>query len=259
MTEYLLRVWQSRQTLQFLFFREFRARYRHTHLGYLWAILQPFSLMVVLTTVFSLVTIVKVDLPYPVLVFLNLSIWTFLAGCVTTCANSLISNGALVKRIYFPRALLPASIVLGQSVDFGIALLGVACLMAVFGVTLPPTAPLLLLAFVWQASLCLCLGMGLAMLTVYFRDVRHIIAVVMQVWLFASPVIYPLSMVPAQYRPYYMINPMAGVLALYDDALLRGNPGNWQELLISLTSTLIIGVVSVRYFIRHDRNCGDLV
>lgn len=256
---YLCSAWEGRTTLYYLFLREFKARYRYTYLGYLWALLQPFSLMLVLTAVFTLFAPMKTDVPYPVLSFLNLSVWAFFAGSITGCMNSLLSSGALLKKIYFPRMILPFSVVLGYGVDFLVALLGVACLIVVFKVPLSPVMPLVLLAVAWQLLLCLALGMGVAMLTLYFRDLRHLLTMLLQLWLFASPVIYPLDVVPERYRAVYMLNPMAGVLTLYDNVLLRGTVGSPGQLGISLLATLLVTTVAYGYFVRRDLNCVDLV
>lgn len=252
-------LFKSRTTLYYLFLREFRARYRYTHLGWLWAVIQPIALMTILSAVFTVFTPVKTASPYPVFSLLNLSVWMFLSGSLTGCVQSLLSNGSLLKKVYFPRMIVPAAVVFGSAIDFGAMLLAVACALAIWRVHLPATALLLGAAIAWQTIFCLSLGTAASMLAVHFRDLRHLIGVALQVWMFASPVLYPVDAVPVPYRSLYMLNPMAGILCFYEDIVLRGAVIHWSQIAISMAMTVLVAVLAAVYFIRYDRTCIDFL
>ena len=256
---YVADVRRSRMTLYYLCVREFRVRYRYTHLGWLWAVIQPLAMMAALTAVFTIFTPVKTDEPYPVFSLLNLSVWTFFAASLSGSSQSLLSNGPLLKKVYFPRCIVPAAAVFGSAVDFGAMLLSVAAIFAVFRIHLHWTALLLVVAVVWEALFCLAMAVAVSMLTVFFRDLRHLIAVALQVWLFASPVLYPVTAVPERFRHAYMLNPMAGILSFYHDILLRGRIDRPRELAISAAVTVVLLACSAAYFMRRDKNCVDLL
>jgi len=208
--------------------RNVRARYQQSVLGWLWAIVQPAAQVAIFAVVFK--TIVPVDTgntPYVLFSYVALVPWTLLAMSLPDMANSLVDNLALVTKIYFPREALPVAALLARLLDFAVAAVLIVVLMIAFQVA-PSATGWLFLPGVLAIELMLILGLGLmcAALNVFVRDVRSLLTLGLQVWFYASPVLYPTSLVPAWLRPYYFLNPMAGVLTAVRDILLEGGqPG----------------------------------
>jgi lipopolysaccharide transport system permease protein len=240
--------------------RTIRARYKQSLLGGLWAIVQP----AVATLIFSLVFtyFVPIDtggIPYIVFSYAAMAPWTFFTTALTDMVESLVINMNLVSKIYFPREILPIAALLARSLDFGIASLLLLMLMFYFGIQIELSA-LLFLPAVIAIQLALSLGLGFigAALNVFYRDVKHIIALVIQVWLYATPIIYPASAVPSWLRPYYYLNPMTGIIESYRDILLR-QQGPGPYLLISLVSASACLVIGYWFFKKVEFQFADVV
>ncbi|MCE7988506.1 MAG: ABC transporter permease [Caldilinea sp. CFX5] len=240
--------------------RTIRARYKQSLLGGLWAIVQP----TVATLIFSIVFtyFVPVDtggIPYLVFSYAALAPWTFFTTALSDMVESLVINMNLVSKIYFPREILPIAALLARLLDFGIASVLLVALILYFGVAVAPLL-LLYLPAVLAVQLALALGLGFmgAALNVFYRDVKHLIALVIQVWLYATPIIYPVQAVPAWVRPYYFLNPMTGIIESYRDILLRQQaPGTY--LLVSLGLAAVILVLGYRFFKRVEFQFADVV
>ncbi|MEZ4731855.1 MAG: ABC transporter permease [Caldilineaceae bacterium] len=240
--------------------RTIRARYKQSVLGGLWAIVQP----TVATLIFSLVFtyFVPVDtggIPYVVFSYAAMAPWTFFTTALADMVESLVINMNLVSKIYFPREILPIAALLARLLDFGIASLLLVGLLLYFEVRIEPAA-LLFLPAVLSIQLALALGLGFigAALNVFYRDVKHIIALLLQVWLYATPIIYPISAVPAWLRPYYFLNPMAGIIESYRDILLR-RQGPGVYLFLSLAITAVLLIVGYRFFKKVEFQFADVV
>jgi lipopolysaccharide transport system permease protein len=220
--------------------RTLRARYQQSLLGWLWAFIQPAAQAAILTVVFTrLVPVDTGGTPYVAFVYLATAAWAFLASSLVDMTSSLVDNMNLVNKIYFPREVLPLAAMLARLVDFGIAgalFIGIAAYGRI------PIVPigLLMLPIVVAIQMALVVGLGLAgaAMNVFVRDVRSVLLLVMQLWFYASPVIYPVQAVPEQYRWFYDLNPMVGIIEAYRDLLLRGRiPG------ASLTTAAIVTLV----------------
>lgn len=240
--------------------RTIRARYKQSFLGGLWAVVQP----TVATLIFSLVFtyFVPIDtngIPYAVFVYAAMAPWTFFTTSLMDMVESLVINMNLVSKIYFPREILPIAALLARLLDFGIASILLIAMMLYYGIAVDPVA-LLFLPAVIAIQMALALGLGFigAALNVFYRDVKHLVTLVIQVWLYASPIIYPIERVPEWLQPYYFINPMAGIIQSYRDILLKQQaPGNY--LYLSLAIAALILVVGYRFFKKVEFQFADVV
>ncbi len=232
--------------------REVRVRYKQSALGAAWAVIQPLALTVVFTLVFS--RLMQVDtggVPYPVFAYSALVPWTFFATSLAFAIPSLVNNLNLVGKIYFPREILPLANIGAALLDFGIAGLVFAGMMLIYQI--PLTLQVLWVIPLLGIQLILTVGVTLlgAALIVFFRDVRFIIPLLTQVWMYASPVIYPATLVPAQWQTLYFLNPMAGIIAGYRSALVLGETPNLPALVLA---TLVSGVLLVLGYVTFKRS-----
>ena len=256
----LRELWAYRELLYFFTWRDLKVRYRQTVLGFAWAILQPLFMMLVFTLFFGILAgIPSQDIPYPLFAYAALLPWTLFAEGITRSSNSLVQDANLIQKIYFPRLLMPLSGILSPLVDFGIAFIVLAGLMLYFGYY--PTITVLWLPAFLILELMLALGVGLwlSAINVEYRDVRYIIPFLIQLWLFASPVIYPSNFVPERYQAAYgLINPMAGIIEGFRWAILGTEPPN--ILLIASAAIIIVVLISgAFYFRRREKTFADVV
>ena len=248
-----------RDLLYFLVRRELTVRYKQTLLGATWAVLQPLMTMVVFSVFLGrLAGVPSDDIPYPVFAYLGLLPWTYFSGTVSRCSASIVANQSLLGKVYFPRVLIPLSATLAALVDFAIAACVLVGLMLWFG--LPPALSSLLYLplTALTATLALGVGMWLAALNVQFRDVQQATPFLLQIWMFATPIVYPGSLVPERYRFVYELNPMAGVIAAYRASAL-GTPINWQSLGVSAVVAIVFLATGWWQFRRMDRHFADIV
>lgn len=252
-------LWVYRELLYFLSLRDIQVRYKQTLLGVTWVVLQPLLTTLVFTFFLGfLVRVPSEGYPYILFVYTGILPWTFFSSAISTSGNSLVSNAHLITKVYFPRSILPVSAVAARLVDFFIGFLLLVCLMVYFGVR--PTASLFLLPLliVLITLLALAVGMLSSALNVKYRDVGVLIPVLMQLWMYASPVVYPASLVPGRWRQLYELNPMAGLIGGFRTAVL-GGPINWKSLAIA--TVIIIGLlifVSIQ-FRRMEHQFADVV
>jgi lipopolysaccharide transport system permease protein len=255
----LSELWHYRDLLYFLTRRDVAVRYKQTVLGCLWAILQPLLTMVVFAVFLGALAGVPSDgLPYPVFAYLGLLPWTYFAGAIARSGASMVANAHVLTRVYFPRLLVPLSATLAALVDFAIALAVLGGLMAWYGLAPAPTAvlvvPLVLVAAVCAAGV----GMWLAALNARYRDVQHAVPFMMQLWMFATPVVYPASLVPEAWRPLLALNPLAGVVEGFRAAML-GRPLDWTAIAISTASSAVLAWLGVAQFRRMERTLADTI
>jgi lipopolysaccharide transport system permease protein len=240
--------------------RTVRARYKQSLLGGLWAIIQPTVATLIFSIVFTYFVPIDTDgIPYVIFSYTAMAPWTFFTTALADMVESLVINMNLVSKIYFPREILPMAALLARSLDFAIASLILVVLLIYFGIPVDPNT-LLLLPAVVAIQLALSLGLGFigAALNVFYRDVKHIIALVIQLWLYATPIIYPVTAVPAWLRPYYFLNPVTGIIESYRDILLRQQvPGRY--LLVSLLMATIVLIVGYRFFKKVEFQFADVV
>ena len=256
----LREVWEYRGLVYFLVWRDLKVRYKQTALGAAWAVLRPFTTMVVFSVFFGrLAGIPSDDLPYPIFAYAALVPWTFFADGFSQAATSLVSSAHLVRKVYFPRLVLPLAAVLAALVDFALAFAVLAGMMAFYGVA--PTAhaawlPLLLLLALVTA---LGLGLWLAAVNVRFRDVRHVVPYLRQVLLFVTPIAYPASLLDQPWRTLYGVNPMAGVVEGFRWALLGTDTAPGGMILVSAAVAVAMLASGAYFFRRTERQVADLI
>ena len=253
-------LWAYRDVLYFLTWRDIKVRYKQTALGAAWAILQPLLTMVVFTIFFGrLAGISSGDDPYPVFAYVALVPWTFFANSVTQASNSLVEEEEILTKVYFPRLLVPTAAVLAGLVDVAISFTVLVGLLLVYGIA--PTAAVLvvplLIAFV--ATTALAVSLWLSALNVRYRDVRYTLPFLVSVWLFASPVAYPSSLVPESWRPIYGLNPMVGVIDGFRWALLGNAEAPGVSLLVSIATVALLFAGGLIYFRRMERSLADAI
>ena len=253
-------IWEYRELLYFLTKRDIKVRYKQTVLGGLWAIIQPFFTMVVFTLFFGRMAKMPSDgIPYPIFVYAALLPWTYFANALSTAGNSLVGSQNLITKVYFPRLIIPASAALAGLLDFFV---GMSVLMAlmIWYQYLPGIEILLFPFLVGLTFLCsVGVGMWLSALNVQYRDIRYVIPFLIQLWMFVSPVIYPVSMVTEKYRWLLALNPMGGVINAFRISLLGHKPIEWQYLTISSVIIVIIFISGLYYFRRMEKTFADVV
>jgi homopolymeric O-antigen transport system permease protein len=253
-------IWEYRELLFFLVWRDIKVRYKQTVLGALWAILQPVMTTIVFTIFFGRLGGLsqRVSGAYPVFVYAALLPWTFLANAVIQSGNSVVASSNLISKVYFPRLLVPTAAIAGGVVDFGIAFLVMLGLMAWYGVSLSWQALVLPLFVLGTAATAAGAGTFLAALTVAYRDFRYVVGFLVQLWMFASPVVYPLNIIPEQWRLAYALNPMVGMISGFRSALL-GEPFSSDVILVSAAAALVFLVAGVQYFLQVQRRFADII
>ena len=256
----LKELWEYRELLYFLTWRDIKVRYKQTVLGAAWAIIQPFFMMVVFSLFFGRLAHVPSDgIPYPVFAYCALLPWQLFAHALTESSNSLVANERLITKVYFPRLIVPISAVLGGLIDFCIAFVILLLMMFYYGIR-PTEAIVALPAFILLAiATALGVGLWLSALNVKYRDVRYTITFLVQFWLFATPVAYPSSIVPERWRPLFGLNPMAGVVEGFRWALLGKSEGPGVVLAISVVVVILILIGGLYYFRRMEAEFADVV
>jgi lipopolysaccharide transport system permease protein len=253
-------LWRYRGLLFFLVWREIKVRYAQTVLGAAWAILQPLLTTVVFTVIFGRFARLPSDgVPYPLFSLAALVPWTYFNTAVSGASNSLTANTSLVTKVYFPRLVIPGAAVLAALLDLAVSIVALLVLMLFYHAAPRPAAvvlvPLSVLMMVLTAA-----GMGfwLAALNIQYRDVKYVVPFLLQLWMFASPVVYPLSLVPDRYRLAYSLNPLAGAIAGFRSALLGAGGPTGVEFVVSLGMACLIFVGGAAYFRRTERVFADV-
>jgi lipopolysaccharide transport system permease protein len=255
----LASLWDYRELLYFLTWRDIKVRYKQTALGAAWAILQPLFLMLIFTLFFGRVAgLAPGGVPYPLFAFTGLVPWTFFANAVTNSGNSLVGNANLITKVYFPRLLVPMAAVAAGLVDFALSFALLVVLMFYYGVNLTWHIAMLP-ALVVLTTLCATgAGLLLSALNVKYRDIRFALPFMVQLWLFASSVIVPSSVLPERWRWLLSLNPMSGIIEGYRAALL-GHPFDWTALSISTAITLVLLAIAVLSFRRMEKQFADII
>lgn len=255
----LRELWASRELLYFLMWRDVKVRYKQTALGIAWVVMQPLLMTVIFTMFLGvLARVPSGGVPYPLLVYTGLLPWTFFSSAVAGCGHSLVANANLITKVYFPRVLLPAAAVGGRLMDFAISSVILAGLMLYYRVE--PTAQLLALPLLVLLTTLLALGLGMLVsaLNVKYRDVGVALPVLLQLWMFASPVLYPAELAPAGWRPLLALNPMVGVVEGFRAALLGGRFSKFA-LAVSTVVAAAQFVFAAFFFRRVERSFADVI
>ncbi len=251
--------WDYRELVFFLAWRDIMIRYRQTVLGALWAILQPLVTMVVFTFLFGAVVKIPTDnIPAPIFYFSALLPWLYFSATMSSASNSLVANGDLIKKVYFPRLVLPASSALVAMVDFAIGAVILALMMAYYHVLsfrLLLWMPLALL--LWAFSFAV--GVLFAAINVKYRDVKHAIPFMIQIWMFLTPVIYPTRLIPPQFAWLIKLNPLTGIIEAFRASAVPGAPFDWGTLGVAVAITAVVLTVGAVYFRHAEDYFTDIV
>lgn len=253
-------LWEYRELLYFLILRDIKVRYKQTVIGGAWAVIQPFFAMVIFSFFFGkLARMPSEGIPYPIFAYSALVPWMYFANSLIQATNSLVEHRGVITKIYFPRIILPLSSVLGGLIDFFIAFLVLIGMMFFYHII--PTAsiwmlPLLLILLIFTAFAC---GLWLAALNVEYRDVRYVVGFLVQVWLFATPIVYPSTIIPQKFRFLYGLNPMVGVIEGFRCFLLGRPFPDVGMLLVSVSVVVLILIGGLFYFQRLERTFADLL
>lgn len=256
----LAELWEYRELLYFLVWRDLKIRYKQTLIGVAWAVIQPVFTMIVFSVFFGRLAGLPSDgVPYPIFYYTALLPWTYFANALSQASNSIVAHQQVITKVYFARVLLPVSAVLAGLVDFAVAAGILLVMMFWYGIF--PTwkmlwvLPLILLVILTAVAVSL----WLSALNALYRDVRYAVPFLLQFWMFASPVAYPASLVPEHWRWLYGLNPMAGVIEGFRWALAGAGPGPGPMVLVSAGVVLVVLIAGFFYFQRMERTVADVV
>jgi lipopolysaccharide transport system permease protein len=256
----LAELWRYRELLYFFVWRDIKVRYKQTVLGALWAIIQPLAGTALFTLFFGRLGGLskQVDGSYALFVYVGLSLWTFYANAVSLAASSLVGSSHLISKVYFPRLLIPISAIFSGLVDFAVAFAFLLALMAVYRV--PPSALMLTLPLFLIGTMVVAAGAGVlfSALIVSYRDFRYVITFTIQLWLFATPVLYSIDIIPVKWRLLYAANPMVGMITGFRAAALGGRLP--LDLIVASTVVAVLLLtIGLRYFISVERRFADVI
>src|SRR5437660_11065117 len=253
-------LWVYRELLYFLTWRDIKVRYKQTILGATWAIIQPLFTMLLFTLFFGKLAHIPSDgVPYPIFAYAGLLPWMFFSNAVTSSGNSLVGSSNLITKVYFPRMIIPSAAVGAGLVDFAIAFVILIALMIYYRVSLNWNLLAVPLLLALTTLLALGIGMWTSALNVKYRDIRYALPFLIQLWMFASPVIYPASMMPQKWRWVLWLNPLTGIIEGFRSSLFGANKFDWSALGLSTAITFAMLVYSAYNFRRMERVFADIV
>lgn len=253
-------LWKFRELLYFLAWRDIKVKYKQTILGVFWAVLQPVLMMIIFSVLFGRFAGMPSDgAPYPVFVFIGLLPWNYFASVLGQSTNSLVVGSNLVTKIYFPRLIMPLSSAIAALLDFFIAMIVLAFMMFYYGIGIGPgilLVPVLVLITMMNA---VGFGIWFSALNVRYRDIQYVIPFLVQIWMFATPVIYPKSLMGETFGWLLLLNPMGGVIEAFRPAILGHMPIPWLSLGISTTVGFIVFIGGIYYFRSVERHFADVI
>jgi lipopolysaccharide transport system permease protein len=256
----LVSVWKYRELLYFLVWRDLKVRYKQTVIGVGWAVLQPLTTMVIFTVIFGHFAKIPSDgFPYPVFAYCALLPWNYFATALNRCVVSVVGDANLISKVYFPRLVLPIVGTISGIVDFSISFLLILGLMAWYEIGITWWVVTLPLFLGFALLTALAVGLWLSALNVRYRDVSYTIPFLIQVWMFASPVVYPVNLIPEQWRFLYSLNPMAGVIEGFRWALLGKASPDFSVMAVSALVVVIILYSGLVFFRNMERTFADIV
>ena len=260
MHDYVKDLWGYRELLYFFALRELKLRYRQAAFGAAWAVIQPLLAMILFTLIFGRLAQMPSDgIPYPIFCYAGLLPWTYLSNVLGTASTSLTMNSGLIDKVYFPRMFLPVGTALAALLDFGIGLLLLVALMFYYHVR--ASWALLLLPVIILMMFCLTIGMSLllASLNVRYRDVKHALPFMIQLWLFATPIIYPASLIPARFRPILALNPCWGIVDGFRACLFPLVSFDFKLISTSMGVALAVLLLGSYYFFKTEKTFADVI
>jgi lipopolysaccharide transport system permease protein len=255
----LRELWRYRELVYFLAWRDVKVRYKQAALGIAWALLQPILAMAIFSILGSLANLSSEGVPYPLFAYTGLLPWLYFANATTNASGSLVANANLISKVYFPRLVIPLAGVLAGLVDLGIGLVLLLLLLVPFGIT--PGPGLLLIPFLVLLAMLTALSVSiwLSALDVQYRDVRYAVPFLIQVWMFATPVLYSPELIPEKYRTLLGLNPMTGVVEGFRWAILGTAASPGPLLIVSIAVTVVVLISGLFYFYRMERSFADIV
>jgi len=252
-------LWTYRELLYFLIWRDVKVRYKQTALGIAWAVLQPLFTMLIFTIIFGrLAGISSGNVPYPIFAYAALLPWTFFSNAITNSSNSLVGNANLITKVYFPRMVIPAASVGAGLVDFAIAFITFIGLQIYYDIALTWNILILPLLLALTTLLALGVGMWTSALNVKYRDIRHALPFLIQIWMFVSPIIYSARLLSGKWKWLFALNPLTGIIEGYRAALL-GQAFPWSWLALSTLITVITVVFAAYYFRQMEKSFADII
>jgi len=253
-------IWQYRELLYFLAWREIKVRYKQTVIGMAWAILQPLLTMTIFTIIFGNFAKIPSDgLPYPLFAYTALLPWEYFSQAISRSGVSLVSDANLIQKVYFPRLIIPLVAVVTPLVDFSLSFLVLLGMMVWFGVA-PTWGVVALPLFLLLALLTtLAVGLWLSTLNVKYRDIRYTIPFLIQVWMYATPIAYPISLIPEKYRLLYSLNPMVGIVEGFRWALLGKESPDFRVMAVSASVVLALLFGGIVYFKKMEKTFADVI
>ena len=256
----LTELWRYRELLYFFVWRDIKVRYKQTVLGALWAIIQPVATTLLFTVFFGRLGGMskQVSGSYSLFVYVGLSLWTFYSNAVSLAANSLVGSSHLISKVYFPRLLIPIAAILSGLVDFAISFTFLLVLMIVYQVAPSPQILLAPVFMLGTIAVAMAAGTLFSALIVSYRDFRYVIAFVIQLWMFATPVLYSIGIVPAKWQLLYSLNPMVGMIVGFRTAVL-GGPWPTELIASSFATAAILLLIGLRYFTTVERRFADVI
>jgi lipopolysaccharide transport system permease protein len=259
-SEYLAELWSHRELLYFLAWRDVKIRYKQAALGMSWAIIQPLLTMIIFSVLFGRFAQIPSDgVPYPVFSYSALLLWMYFSVTLALAGNSLIGNANLITKVYFPRVLMPAASALAGILDLAIGSTFLVGLMLYYRTELTWTVLLAPVFVVHLFVLALGISMLLAAMNVKYRDVKYVIPFLTQIWMFVTPIIYPITFVPDRYQWLLALNPVTGVVEGFRAAVLGAQPVPWRVVGISWGITLLLALIGAVYFRKTERQFADVV
>lgn len=242
-------LWQHRELVQSLTLKDIRSRYKQSSLGVAWALLQPLAMMLIYTVVFSHIAKIPTGkIPYPIFSYIALLPWTFFAGALINGTECLVGNFNLITKIYFPREVFPISATLGKTMDLGLGVLVLIPLFFFYHIHL--TWLILLVIPTLLIQVCFMLGITFifSSMNLFYRDIRHVMPLLTQIWMYLTPILYGLDLVPRKYLAIYMVNPMVSIMDTYRKVALQGQEPMWNYLGITAIVSIVTLVVGYRLF-----------
>jgi lipopolysaccharide transport system permease protein len=254
-------LWEYRSLIGSLVARHLQVRYAQTVIGVGWALFRPLISMIVFTIVFQKFARIPSDgRPYEVFSLAAIVPWTYFSSAVSSATESLSGSASMITKVYFPRLVLPVSFVVAPLVDLAVGMVMLLVMLLWYNIA-PSLSSIAIIPLLVLAMMLTATGVGCALtaLDIQYRDLRHLVPFALQMWMYASPVVYPIAMVPDRYRQLYMLNPMAGIISAFRSSLLATDPPDWPAITASLVTSAALCTVGVVYFRHRERVFADVV